>query len=193
VSLNVVYSDNWSSGSIRSVNSAPGLKQSQVVSEPHGHDEMGGSVARILVLHGPNLNLLGTRERHIYGQMTLAEINQMLEGCAQQAGHTVEIWQSNHEGTLVDYIQQYGAHADVLIINPAAYTHTSVAIRDAILAVGIPTIEVHLSNIHRREAFRRHSYLADIAVGQVAGFGSYSYRLAFEAACSLVQPQTSGE
>jgi len=150
---------------------------------------MGGAVGRILVLHGPNLNLLGTRERHIYGQITLAEINQTLQACAQQAGHTLEILQSNHEGELVTYIQQQGAHADVLIINPAAYTHTSVAIRDAILAVGIPTIEVHLSNIHRREAFRHHSYLADIAVGQVAGFGPQSYRLAFEAAGALLQQQ----
>jgi 3-dehydroquinate dehydratase II len=149
-------------------------------------------VARILVVHGPNLNLLGSRERHIYGQTTLMDINQRLQECAQQEGHTVEFFQSNHEGELVDYIQQQGARADFLILNPAAYTHTSVAIRDAILAVGIAVIEVHLSNIHRREAFRRHSYMADIAVGQVAGFGPHSYRLAFEAACYLLRQQTSG-
>jgi 3-dehydroquinate dehydratase-2 len=146
-------------------------------------------VARILVVHGPNLNLLGTRERHIYGQMTLADINQMLQECAQQAGHSLDVWQSNHEGELVDYIQQQGSQADFLLLNPAAYTHTSVAIRDAILAVGIPVIEVHLSNIYRREPFRRQSYIADIAVGQVAGFGPHSYRLAFEAACILLQQQ----
>lgn len=148
-------------------------------------------MGRILVVHGPNLNLLGTRERHLYGQTTLAEINQMLQECAQQAGHAIEMLQSNHEGELVDYIQQQGARSDVLLINPAAYTHTSIAIRDALLAVGIPVIEVHLSNIYRREAFRQHSYIADIAVGQVAGFGPYSYRLAFEAACALLRQQTS--
>jgi 3-dehydroquinate dehydratase-2 len=123
--------------------------------------------------------------------MTLAEIDQMLRQLAQQAGHTIEIFQSNHEGELVDCIQQRGAQANVLIINPAAYTHTSIAIRDAILAVGLPVLEVHLSNIHRREAFRRHSYLADIAVGQIAGFGSQSYRLAMEAACALLYQQAS--
>jgi 3-dehydroquinate dehydratase II len=147
-------------------------------------------VARILVVHGPNLNLLGTRERQIYGQMTLAEINRMLQACAQQAGQTLETFQSNHEGALVDYIQQHGARSDCLILNPAAYTHTSVAIRDAILAVGIPVIEVHLSNVYRREAFRRQSYITDIAVGQVAGFGPQSYRMAFEAACYWLQQQS---
>jgi 3-dehydroquinate dehydratase-2 len=144
-------------------------------------------VGHILVLHGPNLNLLGTREPHIYGQTTLADINQLLQERAQQEGHTVAFFQSNHVGELVDYIQQQGARADCLILNPAAYTHTSVALRDAILAVGIAVIEVHLSNVHRREAFRSHSYIADIAAGQVAGFGPHSYRLAFEAACYLLQ------
>jgi len=148
-------------------------------------------MAQILVVHGPNLNLLGTRERQIYGQMTLAEIDQMLRQSAQQSGHTIEIFQSNHAGELVDCIQQQGAQANVLIINPAAYTHTSIAIRDAILAVGLPVIEVHLSNVYQREAFRRHSYLADIAVGQIAGFGPQSYRLAMEAACALLCQQAS--
>ena len=143
-------------------------------------------MAHILVLHGPNLNLLGTREQQIYGAMTLGEINQRLHQESVTTGHEVTILQSNHEGELVDAIQQQGSQAAVLIINPGAYTHTSIAIRDAILAVNIPTIEVHLSNIFRRESFRRQSYLADIAVGQIAGFGPQSYFLAFQAACKLV-------
>ncbi len=147
-------------------------------------------MARILLVHGPNLNLLGRRERHLYGQMSLEEINAMLRQGAQQAGHEIDIFQSNHEGELVDCIQQRGLHADVLIMNPAAYTHTSIAIRDAILGVGIRLIEVHLSNIYRREPFRRQSYLADIAVGQVAGFGPYSYTLALAAACHLLRQPT---
>jgi 3-dehydroquinate dehydratase-2 len=148
-------------------------------------------VACILVVHGPNLNLLGRREQQIYGQTSLEEINARLRQDAQRAGHEIDIVQSNHEGEIVDCIQQRGSRADVLIMNPAAYTHTSVAIRDAVLAVGIPLIEVHLSNIYRREPFRRQSFLADIAVGQVAGFGPYSYRLALEAACHLLRrPET---
>jgi 3-dehydroquinate dehydratase-2 len=150
---------------------------------------LGDSVAHILVVHGPNLNMLGKREQQIYGQTSLEEINVMLCQYAQQEGHEIDIVQSNHEGELVDCIQQRGARADVLIMNPAAYTHTSIAIRDAVLAVKIPLIEVHLSNIYRREPFRRQSYLADIAVGQVAGFGPYSYRLAVEAACELLRRQ----
>src|SRR5215467_14069029 len=148
-------------------------------------------MARILVIHGPNLNLLGTREPQVYGQTSLAEINQDLLQRATMAGHELEAFQSNHEGALVDCIQQRGAQAALLIINPGAYTHTSVAIRDAILAVGIPVIEVHLSNIYRREPFRRQSYLADITLGQVAGFGSYSYILALQAALHWLQQQES--
>jgi 3-dehydroquinate dehydratase-2 len=150
----------------------------------------GGAVARILVVHGPNLNLLGQREQQIYGRTTLAEINAMLRQGAHRQGHTIEIVQSNHEGELVEHIQRSGPEADVLIMNPAAYTHTSVALRDAILAVGIPLIEVHLSNIHRREPFRRHSYFTDIAVGQIIGFGPHGYRMALEAACHLIRQQT---
>ena len=146
-------------------------------------------MARILMIHGPNLNLLGTREPQVYGQTSLAEINQDLLQRATLAGHELETFQSNHEGALVDCIQQRGAQAALLIINPGAYTHTSVAIRDAILAVGIPVIEVHLSNVHRREPFRRQSYLADIALGQVTGFGSASYALALQAACHWLQEQ----
>lgn len=146
-------------------------------------------MARILVIHGPNLNLLGTREPQVYGQTSLAEIDQDLLQRATGAGYELETVQSNHEGVLVDCIQQRGAQAALLIINPGAYTHTSIAIRDAILAVGIPVIEVHLSNIHRREPFRRQSYLADIALGQVVGFGPYSYVLALQAACHWLQEQ----
>jgi 3-dehydroquinate dehydratase-2 len=144
-------------------------------------------VGQILVVHGPNLNLLGTREQQIYGHTTLADIDQQLQREAAQAGHGLTSFQSNHEGELVDWIQQHGPTADILIINPAAYTHTSVALRDAILGVAIPAIEVHLSNIHRREPFRRHSYFADITVGQIVGFGAQGYLLAFQAACHLVR------
>ena len=148
-------------------------------------------MARILVMHGPNLNLLGTREPQVYGQTSLAEINQDLLQRAALAGHELETFQSNHEGALVYCIQQRGTQAALLIINPGAYTHTSIALRDAILAVGIPVIEVHLSNIHRREPFRRQSYLADIALGQVVGFGPSSYVLALQAACHWLQEQES--
>ena len=148
-------------------------------------------MARILVMHGPNLNLLGTREPQIYGQTLLAEIDQELRQRAMAAGHELETFQSNHEGALVDCIQQRGMQAALLIINPGAYTHTSIAIRDAILAVGVPVIEVHLSNIYRREPFRRQSYLTDIALGQVAGFGPHSYMLALQAACHWLQQQES--
>ena len=148
-------------------------------------------MARILVMHGPNLNLLGTREPQVYGQTSLAAIDQELQQRATAAGHELETFQSNHEGALVDCIQQRGMQAALLIINPGAYTHTSIAIRDAILAVGVPMIEVHLSNIYRREPFRRQSYLTDIALGQVAGFGPYSYMLALQAACHWLQQQDS--
>jgi len=141
-------------------------------------------MGRILVIHGPNLNLLGTREPGIYGATSLPEINQRLQQDAEEAGHTLSFFQSNHEGAIVDYIQQQGAEADILIINPGAFTHTSVAIRDAILAVALPAIEVHLSNIHQREPFRHHSYFSDICIGQVVGFGPQSYRLALQAACA---------
>ena len=139
-------------------------------------------MARILIAHGPNLNLLGSREQHIYGTTTLADINQTLRQEASRLGHEAECFQTNHEGALIDWIQTQGRQADILILNPAAFTHTSVALRDAILGVGIPVIEVHLSNIYRREPFRAHSYIADIAHGQVAGFGPHSYGLALQAA-----------
>jgi 3-dehydroquinate dehydratase-2 len=136
---------------------------------------------KILVLHGPNLNLLGKREPGIYGLKTLSGINELLHSCAGELGVDLSIEQSNHEGVLVDFIQGTFNVFDGLLINPAAYTHTSVAIRDAIAAVAIPTVEVHLSNIHQREAFRHHSYIAPVAIGQISGFGAESYRLGLQA------------
>jgi 3-dehydroquinate dehydratase-2 len=138
---------------------------------------------QMLVLHGPNLNLLGEREPGIYGHTTLSEINASLEDAADRAGITVECLQSNQESALVDRIQ--AARSDgtrFILINPAAYTHTSIAIRDALAAVDIPFIEVHLSNPYAREAFRRQSYFSDLARGVICGFGAQSYTLAFEAA-----------
>jgi 3-dehydroquinate dehydratase II len=140
-------------------------------------------VAKILVLHGPNLNLLGTREPEIYGRETLAEIDRQLTGLAQAGGHELVCFQSNAEHELIDRIQQSREDRTALILfNPGAFTHTSIALRDALAAVAIPFIEVHLSNVHAREPFRRHSYLSDIAVGVICGFGADSYRLALEAA-----------
>lgn len=138
--------------------------------------------ARLLVIHGPNLNLLGRREPEIYGSDTLDDINQAIRAAAREEGMEVRIIQSNHEGELVEAIQKHSAWAGVLLINPAAYTHTSIALRDAICACGIPTIEVHLSNIHRREDFRRRSFVAEVAVGQISGFGKQSYILGVKAA-----------
>lgn len=132
---------------------------------------------RVLVLHGPNLNLLGTREPSVYGSADLAAINAGLRKAAAARGATVDCRQSNLEGELVTWIQEARQGFDGIVINPAAYTHTSVAIRDAIAAVALPTVEVHLSNIHQRETFRHHSYVAGVALGQVAGFGATSYVL----------------
>lgn len=140
-------------------------------------------MSKILILHGPNLNLLGQRETHHYGQDTLAAINARLAQRGRAGGHEVVDFQSNAEGALVDRIQ--AAKSDetaYIIINPAAYTHTSVAIRDALAAVRIPFIEVHLSNVHGREPFRRHSYFSDLAAGVISGLGAIGYELALEAA-----------
>ncbi|MEH2066849.1 MAG: type II 3-dehydroquinate dehydratase [Nostoc sp.] len=135
----------------------------------------------ILALHGPNLNLLGQREPGIYGSLTLAEINRLLEAEGLKLQAKVFPMQSNHEGILVDAIHgAWGQHQGILI-NPGAYTHTSVALRDAIAAVNLPTVEVHLSNIYRREDFRHHSYIAPVAIGQISGFGSQSYILGLQA------------
>jgi len=131
----------------------------------------------ILILHGPNLNLLGRREPSTYGTASLEEINADMKALADKEGYVLRVFQSNHEGELVDLVQAHGPEVAGTVINAAGYTHTSIALRDAFLAVGTPMVEVHISNVHRREEFRQVSYLADIAVGQVTGFGPASYRL----------------
>lgn len=134
---------------------------------------------RILVLHGPNLNLLGSREPEIYGYRTLADIDRSLVELAAELGVTLQSFQSNHEGALIDRIHAAPREGVAgLLINPGAFTHTSIALRDAIAGVGLPTVEVHLSNVHARESFRRRSHIAPVAVAQVAGFGADSYALA---------------
>jgi 3-dehydroquinate dehydratase II len=136
---------------------------------------------RVLVLHGPNLNLLGTREPEIYGRETLDEVNRRLELAARIAGAEIACFQSNHEGDLVDRVQAARTEGfDVIVINPGGLTHTSVALRDALAGVAIPFLEVHLSNIHAREPFRRHSYFSDTAVGTICGLGSRGYDFALQ-------------
>jgi 3-dehydroquinate dehydratase-2 len=144
----------------------------------------------ILVLHGPNLNLLGTREPEVYGHTTLAQIDADLAEMASKAGVLLRSLQSNHEGALIDRI--HAARGDgtrFILINPGGLTHTSVALRDALAGVALPFIEVHLSNVHRREPFRHHSYLSGIAVGVIAGLGPHGYRLALDYALRLLSPQ----
>jgi 3-dehydroquinate dehydratase-2 len=141
---------------------------------------------KILVLHGPNLNLLGQREVDIYGDLTLDEINDRLEAFASEHDFTLETYQSNSEGGLVTAIQEARETFDALVINPGAYTHTSIAIRDALAAVALPTVEVHLSNIYSREAFRQKSVTAAIAAGVISGFGVESYLLGLRAALDLI-------
>jgi 3-dehydroquinate dehydratase-2 len=136
---------------------------------------------QVLVLHGPNLNMLGTRERAIYGKASLSTINAAIRKAATAHRVKVDIRQSNLEGELVNWIQQAKEKFDGIVINPAGYTHTSVAIRDAIAAVGIPTVEVHLTNIYTREEFRHHSYIAGVAMGQISGFGPAGYVLGLQA------------
>lgn len=137
---------------------------------------------RVLVLHGPNLNMLGKRERSVYGDFSLKTINTEIAKLAKQERVQVEIRHSNQEGELVTWIQEARDHFDAIVINPAGYTHTSVALRDAIAGVAIPTIEVHLTNIYRREAFRHRSYIAGVALGQISGFGPTGYLLGIKAA-----------
>jgi 3-dehydroquinate dehydratase-2 len=145
---------------------------------------------RILAIHGPNLNLLGTREPGHYGARTLADINQELLSLGDKLGAELTTFQSNHEGELVDRIQKAGSEGvDAIVINPAAYTHTSVALRDALLATRIPFVEVHLSNIHKREEFRHRSLLVDAAVGTVAGFGPTSYTMALRGIIEYLRSQ----
>ncbi len=149
-------------------------------STPNSEKHKKSSV-HILAIHGPNLNLLGTREPDIYGTETLADINKRLSSHARNSGAKLSVFQSNSEGGLVDRVQAArGDGVDFIIINPAAYTHTSVALRDALSAVAIPFIEVHLSNVHARESFRRQSYFSDVAVGVICGFGSGGYDTALD-------------
>ena len=147
---------------------------------------------RILVLHGPNLNMLGVREQEMYGDQTLQSINARLMELAKAEGVTLEAKHSNSEGELVSWIQEARGRFDAIVINPAAYTHTSVALRDAILSVTLPTVEVHLSNIHQREEFRQRSYLAGVAIGQISGFGALSYELGVRAAIDHVRSREVG-
>ena len=142
------------------------------MSKPNGRRR-----SSILVLHGPNLNLLGIREPDVYGRATLSEIDSRLQAEAEAAGAEVRSVQSNHEGVLIDAIHDAASWADGILINPAAYTHTSVALRDAIAAVGLPAVEVHLSNVDARERFRRRGVIAPVCVGRISGFGVESYRL----------------
>lgn len=145
---------------------------------------------KILVIHGPNLNLLGKREPDIYGSFTLEDIHQRLSALALELGVEVSFFQSNHEGELVEKIQNAMGRYQAIVINPGAYTHTSIALRDAISGAGIPTIETHISNIYKREDFRKHSYISAVAAGLITGFGADSYLLALRAAVGLAGDST---
>lgn len=143
----------------------------------------------ILVIHGPNLNLLGTREPEIYGSMTMQDINDDLKKQAQEAGVQIDFFQSNHEGEIIDKLHEARGRYDYIILNAGAYTHYSIAIRDALAAIEIPTIEVHISNIHQREEFRHHSVIAPVVVGQICGFGLDSYKAALYVAIRKLQEE----
>ncbi|ABK43189.1 3-dehydroquinate dehydratase [Magnetococcus marinus MC-1] len=148
---------------------------------------------RILVLNGPNLNMLGKREASLYGHETLADVEVLCAAKAAQLGAQLAFYQSNYEGALVERIQQAREDADLIVINPAAYTHTSVAIRDALLAAEKPVVEIHISNIHKREPFRHHSYVSDIALGQVVGLGIRGYAYAMEAGITHLESQVASK
>ena len=145
--------------------------------------------ARILVIHGPNLNMLGTREPEVYGTTTLDHINESLSVAGKEAGVDLEFFQSNHEGALVDRIQEARTWADGILINPGGLTHTSVALRDALAGTDLPVVEVHLSNVHAREEFRQQSYFSDLAVGVISGLGPIGYKLALKAALERIEAE----
>jgi 3-dehydroquinate dehydratase-2 len=147
----------------------------------------------VLVIHGPNLNMLGKREPEVYGKDTLETIDNTLRVLGHQQGLAVETFQSNHEGAIVDRIQAALGKNHALIINPGAYTHTSVAIRDALLLLDIPIVEIHLSNIYKRESFRHHSFIAGVATGQISGFGAHGYSLALKAVSHLLHQKKVGQ
>ncbi len=143
--------------------------------------------ARALVLHGPNLNLLGSREPEIYGRLTLADVDRLIRAHARQRGISVECRQTNREGQLIEWLQAAGRERfDGVVFNPAAFTHTSIALRDTVAAIGVPVVEVHLSNVHGREEYRRHSVIAGAARGQISGFGATSYLLGLDALLALL-------
>ena len=144
-------------------------------------------MGRILLLNGPNLNLLGSREPGLYGRTTLADIERSAQALAQNLGHQLDAFQSNAEADLVNRVQAAAGNADFILINPGALTHTSVALRDALLAVGIPFIEIHISNVHAREEFRHHSYFSDVAAGTITGLGPLGYELALRAAAERLR------
>lgn len=146
-------------------------------------------MSKILVIHGPNLNMLGQREQHIYGYHTLTDVNQQLKALASESGAEIDCIQSNSEGTLIDAIQSARDNVDFIIINPAGLTHTSVCLRDALLAIGKPFIEVHISNIYAREPFRSHSFLSDAAVGVISGMGTLGYEFALQTALTFLNQQ----
>ena len=143
----------------------------------------------ILVIHGPNLNMLGTREPEIYGSMTMQDINDDLQKQADEAGVHIDFFQSNHEGEIIDKLHEARGRYDYIILNAGAYTHYSIAIRDALAAIEIPTIEVHISNIHQREEFRHHSVIAPVVIGQICGFGLESYKAALYVAVRKLQEE----
>ncbi|MCC6544462.1 MAG: type II 3-dehydroquinate dehydratase [Nitrospirae bacterium] len=149
---------------------------------------MSGRMPKVLIIHGPNLNMLGRRETGVYGSASLDEINNTLRLYAKELDAEVSFFQSNSEGKLIDIIHEADGAYDAIIINPGGYTHSSIALRDAVAAVSIPTVEVHMSNIYGREEFRHHSYISPVAVGQISGFGVNSYLLGLRAAVDAVRP-----